>query len=181
MDEVITALEMCTADKCICLSGCSYSYLAAGEDSCEYHAIPAMQTDALYYLKDYRMLAADFAEKRKDLEAEKARYQEAIRNCEAAENKYHQLSEELRKTSAELGNEPLTWDELREMKGKPVWICLGNECDNHDLWGGMWRIIGTFTGRNDELACMTTLEKYPDSFWKKSMGKTWQAYRKERE
>ena len=56
LDEVIKALEMCTADKCVCLYGCPYSHLADGDDGCEYHAIPAMQTDALYYLKEYRTI-----------------------------------------------------------------------------------------------------------------------------
>lgn len=59
LSEVIKALEMCTADECVCIYGCPYSELADGDDGCEYHAIPAMQKDALHYLKMYKELADD--------------------------------------------------------------------------------------------------------------------------
>ena len=59
LNEVIKALEMCTVDECVCIYGCPYSEFADGDDSCEYHAIPAMQKDALIYLKMYKELAGD--------------------------------------------------------------------------------------------------------------------------
>lgn len=60
--------------------------------------------DALHYLKDYRMLVNNIAEKRQELKDEIARYQEAVKNCEEAENKYRQLAQNL----GEVGNDPLT-------------------------------------------------------------------------
>ena len=54
LDEVIKALEMCTADNCVCFNGCPYSDLVKGDDCCDIHAIPAMQKDALQWLKGYQ-------------------------------------------------------------------------------------------------------------------------------
>lgn len=51
LDDVIKALEMCTANNSVCFIGCPYSDLVKGDDCCDIHAIPAMQTDALHYLK----------------------------------------------------------------------------------------------------------------------------------
>ena len=56
LDDVIKALEMCTADNCVCLNGCPYSDLVKGDDCCDIHAIPEMQKDALHYLKEYRAI-----------------------------------------------------------------------------------------------------------------------------
>ena len=54
LDDVIKALEMCTADNCDCLNGCPYSDLVKGDDCCDIHAIPEMQKDALQWLKGYQ-------------------------------------------------------------------------------------------------------------------------------
>jgi hypothetical protein len=54
LDDVIKALEMCTADNCVCFNGCPYSDLVKGDDCCDIHAIPEMQKDALQWLKGYR-------------------------------------------------------------------------------------------------------------------------------
>ena len=72
-------------------------------------------------------------------------------------------------------NPPLTWDELKTMEGKPVWI------DAESLSVGVspyWKdcyIIKSFS--NDEfMYCNDGFE------WAKEMqGRMWQAYRKERE
>lgn len=84
--------------------------------------------DALHYLTDYR-------DKNRQLDVEKARYQEAVRNCEEAENKYRMAQEALdaqrlhmmwvdKHFKFEEPNDPLTWDELKGMEGMPVWITL---------------------------------------------------------
>ena len=140
LDELIKALEMCTADKCVCLYGCPYSHLADGDDGCEYHAIPAMQRDALYYLKEFQ------------------RYQNTpSRLGHMALVDYFEEPQK---------NEPLTWDELKGMIGKPVWV---EPCKE-------WMLI-------------TEVEAVPHVWllgldgldYDMPLHKDWQAYRKERE
>ena len=137
LDEVIKALEMCTADNCVCLSGCPYSYLADGDDGCEYHAIPAMQTDALYYLKWFR----------------------------ARDNMSRKLDRE--------DNEPLTWEELKNMEGMPVWVEEIGRKYSTPHWAIHNGIMDGYDGdENLYLQPFEVLTKF-------TLGKTWQAYRKE--
>ena len=73
-------------------------------------------------------------------------------------------------------NNALTWDELRTMKGKPVWVEYG--CDFNQK---RWVIIHSF--HNTGSFCyMDVSGNYPNTFWQKDMGEDefWQAYRKER-
>lgn len=170
------------------------------DDGCEYHAIPAMQTDALFYLKEYRMQLDDIVAKRKVLEyktaqyeqmcetvqkqgqehedrlqAEIARYQEAVRNCEEAENKYRQLAQNL----GEVGNDPLTWDELKAMKDKPVWVeIIGRTIPLDSSWGiatggsyHTWQGVESWRLVRPGAEYSLPVAQY---------GKTWQAFRKER-
>lgn len=69
----------------------------------------------------------------------------------------------------EAENDPLTWDELKQMEGKPVWV----ECEYyHSQWAiitGVYDFKISFIG--NKLLC---------SELKEEMGKAWQAYRKER-
>lgn len=137
------------------------------------------EADAIHYLREYkikrnmiftRIQACDNREKR--LQEEIALYQEAVKNCEAAESKYRQLAQDLR----EVGNPPLTWDELRTMVGKPVWI------DSVPLVR-RWVIIKKFhpIGGNKNLFDMEVEDGA--HFLRKNMrrddGAWWQAYRKE--
>ena len=92
LDEVINSMEACVHEKCYYESDCAYSYLAFGEISCVTKAIPAMMTDALQYLKQFRD---------------------------------YQNSAEMKINPACVSgveNEPLSWDELKQMKGKPVLV-----------------------------------------------------------
>lgn len=73
-------------------------------------------------------------------------------------------------------NNALTWEELRQMEGKPVWIEYG--CDFNQK---RWVIIHSFY--NTGIFCyMNVSGNYPNIFWQKDMGadEYWQAYRKER-
>ena len=76
-------------------------------------------------------------------------------------------------------NPALTWDQLKQMEGKPVWVENLDELDG-DVLCGYWIIVDAFTGRNEKLACMHTNQPFL-CLWKSKQGKTWQAYRKERE
>ena len=63
-------------------------------------------------------------------------------------------------------NDPLTWDELRQMEGKPVWV---EEKDMPSTWIIIWDVTENWL--------------YPtgcDAYRHEEYGKTWQAYRKER-
>ena len=103
-------------------------------------------TDALHYLKEYKekcheldILVLENRRAFEQLGVEITRYQEAVKNCEVAETKYRKLAEE---TSQNLGktsqnNPPLTWDELKQMAGKPVWISSPDICYACDLCGGL--------------------------------------------
>lgn len=68
-------------------------------------------------------------------------------------------------------NDPLTWDELKTMEGRPVWIEDGLE-------NGEWYIIECFT----ESGRFIAHDRYADDtvFKAIDMGNMWQAYRKER-
>lgn len=67
----------------------------------------------------------------------------------------------------ELYNQPLTWDELNGMEGKPVWV---EEKDMPSTWIIIWDVTENWL--------------YPtgcDAYRHEEYGKTWKAYRKERE
>ena len=77
---------------------------------------------------------------------------------------------------ANIENEPLDWDELMLMDGKPIWI-EGSSVLAH------WMIIADI--RPDCLTCRGMLicrgrfgENVP--FYKEDLGRTWLAYKKER-
>ena len=97
-------------------------------------------TDALHHLKEYKRVQGRI---------EKI----AIGNIED--------------TLAKLDNPPLTWDELKKMEGKPVWV-------EEDYGYKHWEIID---GVHEEDASFEA--EY--SFSKDTYGTEWQAYRKERE
>lgn len=69
-------------------------------------------------------------------------------------------------------NQPLTWDELKDMEEKPVWIVypLGNN--------GYWAFITVY---DDEIIGYEKGDEFGTIYSKELMDKTWQAYRKERE
>jgi len=73
-----------------------------------------------------------------------------------------------------LYNQPLTWQELKGMEGKPVWV----EYTYQGEWRpdkGEWIIINLMG--DDDLIDQTGEGLFPKSLY----GKTWQAYRKELE
>ena len=115
--------------------------------------------DALHYLKEYR-------EKQKTLEIKEAEYKRG----------FEQLGVEWSRIK---NNPPLTWDELKQMEGKPVWVELNSEYGNFSHWG----IIRNFLKIGCEFEYMELLGYYDIvsfSVIKEYQGKEWQAYRKER-
>ena len=139
------------------------------------------------FLKEYRdkkkQLDIQIAENKRAFEQfgiEVNRYQEAVKNCEVAENKYKRLYEETSQNLCQTSqNEPLTWDELAAMDGKPVWI----EIIHKDIiplessWG-----IATepFKGYGGQLLFRLVCSKTDYLLQAATYWTCWKAYRKER-
>ena len=117
--------------------------------------------DILYYLCECRALnkiladnhkiVSDAKQKEKDAEDMRMMYIHALAQME--------------------DNPPLTWDELSQLKRKPVWM------EEPELFGKDWVII---TGNSK----YTIFGIFPGGmgFWSiEDMGDKWQAYRKERD
>lgn len=81
-------------------------------------------------------------------------------------------------TLDKLDNKPLTWNELKQMEGKPVWVEWISGC-----WKGSKKWILSH-GCDDLMMVFTALDvakvSYDGHLRKISLGKTWQAYRKEK-
>lgn len=69
------------------------------------------------------------------------------------------------KLDREQENDPLTWDELKQMEGKPVWV-------EYDGYKPMWDIV-------DKIIDKRTIETYKCMLHEEGVGIYWQAYRKE--
>ena len=115
--------------------------------------------DALFYLKEYKS-------DKEELDSTRLAYLDILTDYVALKNNWAEQQE----------NPPLTWDELKTLVGKPVWVELPHSY--RKAWG---LNDGMFTDAygND---CITV--KVLHDLWhlqQKQMGEAWQAYRKERE
>lgn len=155
LDEVIEALNNC-ADVNANFEAC---------ECCEYRDIRddgydcgrlQMMEDALHYLRELRQNLAELGNPDGD-------HQQLLK-CQA-------LLQELYR------NEPLSWDELKQMEGKPVWVEEKYSFNNE--WHGGWEVINTVwdSDWDDDPYLSMTNEEYRH---KDDMGERWQAYRKER-
>ena len=153
LDEVIKALECCQDVRC---NDCPYKILF-NDDS----YVPCDQfekeDDVLHYLREYRSEKAMWESDRKG-------YLDWIEQYKEAREKHQQAVIELKK------NPPLTWDELKQMEGKPVWVEMPNS--------GYWIIIERFgLSKNDGTEYMETMQ---NRFWKENYGSWWKAYKREK-
>lgn len=74
-------------------------------------------------------------------------------------------------------NPPLTWDELRQMVGKPVWVeILSDEID----LSSRWMMVARETKAHSLPLAYTDDMGHWIYGHEDDLGKTWQAYRKER-
>ena len=113
-----------------------------------YVAGKIIKADALYYLKEYQKI----------------------------EDEYDELKDWWAEEHAE--NVPLSWDELKAMEGKPVWVEV-------DGYVGYWSIVRMLTP--DVFSRYYAWLKSPEDPMEapvaelnsENYGKTWQAYRKE--
>ena len=110
-----------------------------------------LKDDALHYLKEYR------------------------RDCEELVEAAKSLTKKEHELAVEDKNDPLTWDELREMEGKPVWV-------EYDGYTPDWEVIENVGATRSSISDFTGnfIETHMSILHKEDMGKTWQAYRKER-
>lgn len=124
--------------------------------------------DALTYLKLYR---SDKAQYEIDREQWETAGKEAEKAWREARDKYIDKLKEL-----DIGtlNDPLDWEELKQMEGKPVWV----EYDDH--FPGRkgtkfkeWEVINCIF--DDRIVV-----KGDWDYHKSEQGDVWQAYRKER-
>lgn len=96
----------------------------------------------------------------------------------AAESYYLHEYQKIEEEHAE--NIPLTWEELKQMEGEPVWI----ELLNHDIWedpshrvDSEWWVIGEV--RKDDIILATYLDEM--ELCEEDIDVLWKAYRKERQ
>ena len=127
--------------------------------------------DALHYLKMYRSDMRMYAENQKHWEDE---LKQKIKDFGDAKDRYVKRLKEL-----DIGtlNNPLTWEELKQMEGKPVWV----EVSEAGFWG---YVLETECAEREIMPRIQILDCSIDrrmNLHKDEIGKTWQAYRKERE
>ena len=85
-----------------------------------------------------------------------------------------EISETFDEAFAEMYNPPLTWDELRQMEGKPVWV---EQMESGKAYG-KWLLVQTPPCLGDVYMVSRYRERI--MLYEPEMGKTWQAYGKER-
>ena len=143
IDEVIEAFS--EANKEVCCGDCQFNDTESDDIPCEMN--DCIFNDALYYLKEYQ------------------RYQNTpSRNGHMALVDYFEESQK---------NEPLTWDELKLMEGKPVWV-------EADSGIAEWCLVDRiFDLENDILIGFVSRYGYIERS-KNLQDVVWQAYRKER-
>ena len=111
-----------------------------------------LSDDALHYLKEYQKI----------------------------EDEYDELKDWWAEEHAE--NDPLTWDELKAMEGKPVWVEYNLHLNSKE-WqdeSKCWDIVEHFGTIGDDPEEVMFTEK-DFVFGKDYLGKSWKAYRKELE
>ena len=154
LDEVIKANECC--DHCEPDSRC---------EDCPYNGIGACalerETDALQWLKGYKVhIELDKLRDKYGVTSQKLRNTSQI-TCPKCHSEFVILPE---------ANNPLTWSELKQMEGKPVWLEDSNQQGEWVLLSGM---------EDDELYFVyRTCNEY--KIYRKEQGTLWKAYRKER-
>lgn len=142
LDEVIKAFEICIGYYCSNSEHDVCPYIGESDMGCGKEP----EKDALYYLKEYQ------------------RYQNTP-SCDGHMRLVDYFEESQK-------NEPLTWSELKQMEGKPVWV--ETRCGKYATWG----IVDHFDVSEYGIARMFL--RGDGYLEKQEQGDVWQAYRKER-
>jgi hypothetical protein len=109
--------------------------------------------DALHYLKEYKNTDEN--------------YKKAIAHVTEVIDNYEKMVADY----LAVNNPPLTWDELKQMRGKPVWVVE----EEYQTWE-YWSLV--YWMKDDELTLLN--ENGQTTYSKNEQGTVWQAYRKER-
>ena len=140
--------------------------------------------DALYYLKEYKIKrerimakAQDCEDTEKRLQDEIARYQETVKEYEEILTDYVALKQYWAEQQA---NPALSWEELQQMEGKPVWV---EHLKDGVVYKAGWCLIVQVDDSLPDIPCVGLVDTDADYHnleveWM-DMGQ-WQAYRKER-
>ena len=144
-----TLNEVIKANEC-----CDHGEPDSKCEDCPYNGIGACcaerESDALHYLKDMKNLEEDY---------------------DILYNKYW------REFNQQQANSALTWDELKQMEGKPVWVeVLSDEID----LSSRWMLVARETKAHSLPLAYTDDIGHWIFGHEDKLGKTWQAYRKER-
>ena len=151
LDEVIEAMERCSIPHYFDCKGCPYE-----DDDAEVGCrSDDRDADALHYLKEYQWQMTNPDGDRQQLE-----------KCRALLSDFYR-------------NDPLSWDELRTMEGKPVWVEYNLHLSNKEFRdkSKRWCIIGEFKPWKDT---EITITENGFVLSKREQINAWQAYRKER-
>lgn len=128
-------------------------------EQCKYLDSDCSQCPAIYYLKEYREKEVEYDNAYETMERVRKQYREAKQQYITAHANLY----------AEEPNDPLTWDELELMVGKPVWV-------ETKYYSSRWAVITDV----DDVRIRFVGRQLLDSEIVQEMGDTWQAYRKER-
>ena len=142
-----TLNEVIKANEC-----CDHGELDSKCEDCPYNGIDACcaerETDTLYYLKDMKNLEEDY---------------------DILYNKYW------REFNQQQANPPLTWDELKQIEGKPIWVVRTEKyCIPH------WAIVEKVYEWDSIPYGTLLLQPDDEELFLSDQGKIWQVYRKER-
>ena len=154
LDEVIKTMDHVE----FCCTNCKLQF------DCD--EVECFLEDALHYLKEYRSDKAMW-------EADRKGYSDWIEQYKESREKHQQAVIELKK------NPPLTWDELKQMAGKPVWV----EADHAFIQYTGWVLLDKIKEDDPDFTGVkfTCPDRSEFFLLADFIGKTWQAYRKERE
>lgn len=147
LDEVIMCLEGCGHIDC---DDCPYHH---EDEKIEVDDCAQSYKDALHYLREYRKQMTDPDGDHQQLEKARKLIQDFYRN------------------------EPLSWDELKTMEGKPVWVewsevIIGDYFQFHG-----WFLVEWINDNENEIIMQN---KYGKRMIRHKNDNDWQAYRKER-
>ena len=153
LDEVIKGFECCNSINC---AECPY----ANWDNTDVVRCndTEKEDDALHYLKELRHILDNTV----------------WVNSTKEKTGYWKLP-----TLPETGNDPLSWEQLKQMEGKPVWVEVQDDNGDHYKWrGDRWYIVKDFSQGYYGGYCH--LEPNYRTWTEQTYGELWQAYRKER-
>ena len=166
LDEIIDTFEKaCDLERrCEGCSGCLSHDYGCPNDGAE--SIP----DALHYLKEYQKVDSNYFSELHNIAD--AYFLQAYREDKDELTALRAFWKEQHE------NAPLTWDELKAMTGKPVWVHEYDPIDDNKGWHRCrWYLVNFVNDTYFYVYDMDGVENYFDL---SDYGKTWTAYRKEK-